>query len=104
MAFHIRLARPPGLTEHLVDVLAAEPGVTHVVVLPRSARRPGRDTGPSGPGPSGPGLSGTGPLGPGPFDAVQFDVPRRAANAVLGHLRAIRDDGGSSIAIVDIDA
>jgi len=119
MAFHIRLASPPDLTEHLVDLLAAESGVTHVVVLPGSARRPGRDTVLSDTGlsntvlsktgPSGPGLSGTGPFGPGPsstgpFDAVQFDVPRRSANAVLGHLRGIRDDGGSSIAIVDIDA
>jgi uncharacterized hydrophobic protein (TIGR00271 family) len=119
MAFHIRLASPPDLTEDLVDALAAESGVTHVVVLPGSARRPGRDTGrsntaPSGPEPSGTVLSDTGPFGtgpsgpvlsdPGPFDAVQFDVPRRSANAVLGHLRAIRDGGGSSIAIVDIDA
>jgi uncharacterized hydrophobic protein (TIGR00271 family) len=114
MAFHIRLASPPDLTEHLVDVLAAESGVTHVVVLPGSARRPGRDTVLSSTGPSGPelpgiglpgiGLPGPGPFGPGPFDAVQFDVPRRSANAVLGHLRAVRDDGGSSIAIVDIDA
>jgi uncharacterized hydrophobic protein (TIGR00271 family) len=114
MAFHIRLASPPDLTEHLVEVLAAESGVSHVVVLPGSARRLGRDTvqsttGPYNTGLSGPGLSSTGPYGagspdPGPFDAVQFDVPRRSANAVLGHLRAIRDDGGSSIAIVNIDA
>ncbi len=114
MAFHIRLASPPDLTEYLVDVLAAESGVTHVVVLPGSARRPGRhtaltntgltNTGLTNTGSSGPGPFGRGPSATGAFDAVQFDVPRRSANAVLGHLRAIRDGGGSPIAIVDIDA
>ncbi len=119
MAFHIRLASPPDLTEHLVEALAAESGVTHVVVLPGSARRPRRGTVSSGTvssgtvssgtvssgtGPPGTGPSGTGSSGTGPFDAVQFDVPRRSANAVLGHLGAIRDDRGSSIAIENVDA
>jgi uncharacterized hydrophobic protein (TIGR00271 family) len=129
MAFHVRLASPPDLTEQLIEVLAAESGVTHVVVLPGSARRPGRDAVPSATVPSAAGSSGTGRhvmgppvmgppvmgppvmgppvMGPpetGPFDAVQFDVPLRSANAVLGHLRAIRDHHGSSIAIQNVDA
>lgn len=93
MAFHVRLASSPDLTEHLVDMLAVEPGVTHVVVLPGSARRPGGDTA----------RLTTGPPGSARFDAVRFDVPNRSANAVFGHLRAIRDSS-SSIAIVDVDA
>ena len=41
MTFHIRLASPPDLTVPLDDLLAAESGVTHVVVLPGSTRRGG---------------------------------------------------------------
>jgi uncharacterized hydrophobic protein (TIGR00271 family) len=92
MAYHIRLASPPDLTEHLVEVLAAESGVTNVVVVPGCARRPGTGTGPSS------------TAGTGDFDAVQFDVPRRSANAVLRHLRAIGDEGGIPIAIENVDA
>jgi uncharacterized hydrophobic protein (TIGR00271 family) len=114
MAFHVRLASPPDLTEQLVEELAAESGVTHVVVLPGSARRPGRDAVPSATVPSAAGSSATGrhvtgppdtgPPDTGPFDAVQFDVPLRSANVVLGHLGAIRDQHGSSIAIQNVDA
>jgi len=109
MAFHVRLASPPHLTEQLVEVLAEESGVTHVVVLPGSALQPGRDTVPAAAVPSAavPSAAGRHVMGPsdtGPFDAVQFDVPLRSANAVLGHLGAIRDHHGSSIAIQNVDA
>jgi uncharacterized hydrophobic protein (TIGR00271 family) len=109
MAFHIRLASPPGLTEHLVEVLGAESGVTHVVVLPGCARRPGRAPVPSSPASFSPASFSpasfsTAASGPELFDAVQFDVPSRSANAVLGHLQAIRDEHGSSIAVENVDA
>src|ERR1700730_10562731 len=114
MAFHVRLASPPHLTEQLVEVLAEESGVTYVVVLPGSALQPGRDTVPAAavPAPAVPAAavpSATdrhvmGPSDTGPFDAMQFDVPLRSANAVLGHLGAIRDHHGSSIAIQNVDA
>ena len=56
MTFHVRLVSPPDLTEHLVDVLLADPGVSNVVVLSGSARRPDGD-------------------------AVQFDVLARSARS-----------------------
>jgi uncharacterized hydrophobic protein (TIGR00271 family) len=60
---HVRVASPPGLTPGLADQLAADPGVTNLVVQPGAAREP----------------SG---------DAVEFDLSRAAANPVLDRLRA----------------
>jgi uncharacterized hydrophobic protein (TIGR00271 family) len=79
MTLHVRVISPPGLTEHLVGVLTAEPGVCNVVVLAGSARRP-------------------------EGDAVHFDVPDRCADAVLRRLRGFRDHGSGPIAIENVDA
>lgn len=79
MTFHIRLVSPDNLTEHLVDVLLAESGVSNLVVLTGSARRPDGD-------------------------AVQFDVPARSANFVLRRLEAFTDDRRGSITIESVDA
>jgi uncharacterized hydrophobic protein (TIGR00271 family) len=79
MTFHIRLVSPDNLTEHLVDVLLADSGVSNLVVLTGSARRPDGD-------------------------AVQFDVPARSANFVLRQLEAFADDRRGSITIESVDA
>jgi uncharacterized hydrophobic protein (TIGR00271 family) len=78
VTFHVRVVSPPDLTEQLVDVLAADPGVVNVVVIAGSARPDG--------------------------DAVQFDVLARSANSVIGQLRALRDDRSGTIAITSVDA
>jgi uncharacterized hydrophobic protein (TIGR00271 family) len=79
MTFHIRLVSPGNLTEHLVDALLAEAGVSNLVVLNGSARRPDGD-------------------------AVQFDVPARSANSVLRQLEAFAGDRRGSITIESVDA
>jgi hypothetical protein len=79
MTFHIRLVSPDNLTEHLVDVLLADSGVSNLVVLTGSARRPDGD-------------------------AVQFDVPARSANFVLRQLEAFAEDRRGSITIESVDA
>ena len=79
MTFHIRLVSPPGLTEHLVEVLLADPGVSNVVVLTAAARRPDGD-------------------------AVGFDVLARSANSVLRQLEAFADDRRGPVTIEAVDA
>ena len=79
MTFHIRLISPGNLTEHLVDVLLADPGVSNLVVLTGSARRPDGD-------------------------AVQFDVPARSANVVLRRLEAFDGDRRGPITVQSVDA
>ncbi len=79
MTFHIRLVSPGDLTEHLVDLLLADSGVSNLVVLTGSARRP-------------------------EGDAVQFDVPARSANVVLRRLEAFTDDRRGPITIQSVDA
>lgn len=79
MTLHVRVVTPPDVTELLVDVLVADSGVSNVVVLTGSARRPDGD-------------------------AVHFDVLTRSANSVLGQLRALQDDHRSSIVIENVDA
>jgi uncharacterized hydrophobic protein (TIGR00271 family) len=79
MTLHVRMVSPPDLTELLADVLMADSGVSNVVVLTGSARRPDGD-------------------------AVHFDVLPRSANSVLGQLRALQGDGRSSIVIENVDA
>ena len=79
MTLHVRVVTPPDVTELLVDVLVADSGVSNVLVLTGSARRP---------------------VG----DAVHFDVLTRSANSVLGQLRALQDDHRNSIVIENVDA
>ncbi len=79
MTFHVRLVSPGDLTEHLVDVLLADSGVSNLVVLTGSARRPDGD-------------------------AVQFDVLARSANVVLRQLEALQDDRRGSITVESVDA
>jgi uncharacterized hydrophobic protein (TIGR00271 family) len=77
MTFHVRLVSPPDQTDGLVEMLAADSGVSNLVVLPGSARRPDGD-------------------------AVQFDVHTRSANSVFRRLEAVRaDDGGIAVRQVD---
>jgi uncharacterized hydrophobic protein (TIGR00271 family) len=79
MTFHVRVVSPSGLTERLVDMLVAEPGVSNVVIMAGSARRPDGD-------------------------AVQFDVLTRSAGSALRHLRALCDERPCSIAVQNVDA
>jgi uncharacterized hydrophobic protein (TIGR00271 family) len=79
MTFHVRLVSPGDLTEHLVDVLLADSGVSNVVVLAGSARRPDGD-------------------------AVQFDVLARSADSVLRHLETFADYRRGSITVDSVDA
>jgi uncharacterized hydrophobic protein (TIGR00271 family) len=79
MTFHVRLVSPGDLTEHLVDVLLTDSGVSNVVVLTGSARRPDGD-------------------------AVQFDVLARSADSVLRHLETFAGDRRGSITVDSVDA
>ncbi len=79
MTFYVRLVSPGDLTEHLVDVLLANCGVSNMVVLTGSGWRPDGD-------------------------AVQFDVPVRSANVVLRQLEAFAGDRRGSISIESLDA
>ena len=79
MTFHVRLVSPADRTEHLVDVLLTDSGVSNVVMLPGSARRPDGD-------------------------AVQFDVLPRSANVVLRQLEAFAGDRRGPITVESVDA
>ncbi len=79
MTFHVRLVSPPDQTEGLVRVLAADAGVSNLVVLPGTARRPDGD-------------------------AVQFDVRSRSANSVFRHLEAFQADHSGAVGIKQVDA
>jgi uncharacterized hydrophobic protein (TIGR00271 family) len=79
MTFHVRLVSPGDLTEHLVDVLLADSGVSNVVVLAGSGRRPDGD-------------------------AVQFDVLARSADSVLRQLETFADDRRGPITVDSVDA
>lgn len=78
MTFHVRLVSPQDRTDGLAEALAADAGVSNLVVLRGSAWGRG--------------------------DAVQFDVRPRSANSVFRHLRAFRDDHGGPVAIEYVDA
>jgi len=78
MTFRIRLVSPPSLTEHLVEVLLAEPGVSNVVVLTAAARRPDGD-------------------------AVGFDVLARSANVMLRQLEAFAGDRRGPVTIESVE-
>jgi uncharacterized hydrophobic protein (TIGR00271 family) len=73
VAFHLRIVASGDLTERIVAFLAAEPGVSNLVVIPRAGRQP-------------------------EGDAVQCDVSSAAANSVLTQLRTIRGDGEAGTA------
>ena len=79
MIFHVRLVSPPGQTEGLVGRLAANAGVSNLVVLPGMARRPDGD-------------------------AVQFDVRSRSANSVFRHLEAFQAGHSGAVGIKQVDA
>ena len=79
MTFHVRLVSAPDRTGELVEALAADTGVSNLVVLPGAAH-----------GPAG--------------DAVQFDVRPRSANAVFRHLQAYEHDHSGTVAIEYVDA
>jgi len=73
------MVSPPELTEVLADALIADSGVSNLVVLTGSARRPDGD-------------------------AVHFDVLARSANSVLRQVQALQGDHRSSILIESVDA
>ena len=79
MTFHLRVVTTGEVTERVVALLAAEPGVSNLVVLPGAARRPAGD-------------------------AVQCDVRSSAANSVLTRLKACCDPGAGPVAIEVVDA
>jgi len=73
------MVSPPELTEVLADALIADSGVSNLVVLTGSARRPDGD-------------------------AVHFDVLDRSANSVLRQVQALQGDHRGSILIESVDA
>lgn len=79
MTFHLRVIAPGDLTERIVAFLAAEPGVSNVVLLPGAGRRP-------------------------EGDVVQCDLRSSGANAVLRQLRALRDDRSGPVTVEVVDA
>ena len=79
MTLHVRMVSPPDLTELLAAALIADSGVSNLVVLTGSARRPDGD-------------------------AVHFDVHVRSANSVLRQVRELQGDHPSSIVIENVDA
>jgi uncharacterized hydrophobic protein (TIGR00271 family) len=78
MTYHVRVVSPPDRTDDLLETLAAEAGVSNLLVFRGAAQ----------------GLDG---------DAVQFDVRPRSANSVFRHLQAVRHDG-STVAVDYVDA
>ncbi len=79
MTFHVRLVSVPDRTSELVEALAADAGVSNLLVLPGVAH-------------------GTA------SDAVQFDVRPRSANAVFRYLQAFEHDYSGTVAIDNVDA
>jgi hypothetical protein len=79
MTFHVRLVSLPDRTNHLVQALAADAGVSNLLVLSGAAREPDGD-------------------------AVQFDVQPRSANSVFGNLRTFQHDRSGTVAVEYLDA
>jgi uncharacterized hydrophobic protein (TIGR00271 family) len=79
MTFHVRLVSVPDRTHDLVEALAADAGVSNLLVLPGAARGPASD-------------------------AIQFDVRSRSANSVFRHLQAFQHDNGGTVAVDYVDA
>jgi uncharacterized hydrophobic protein (TIGR00271 family) len=76
---HVRVVSPAAVTGRLVEGLAADPGVTNLVVLRAAATRPDGD-------------------------AVQFDVHASSANPVLARLGDLGLHRESSVIIETVDA
>jgi uncharacterized hydrophobic protein (TIGR00271 family) len=76
---HVRVVSPAEVTERLVGVLAADPGVINLVVMRAAA------TGPDG-------------------DAVQFDLTSASANSVLKQLRELGLNRYSPVILETVDA
>ena len=79
MTFHVRLVSWPDRTHDLVEALAANAGVSNLLVLPGAARGPASD-------------------------AVQFDVRPRSANSVFRQLQTFQHDHGGTVAVDYVDA
>jgi hypothetical protein len=79
MTFHVRLVSVPDRTSELVEALAAEAGVSNLLVLSGAARGPASD-------------------------AIQFDVRPRSANSVFRYLQAFQHDRGGTVAVDYVDA
>ena len=69
----------PDRTHDLVEALAADTGVSNLLVLSGAARGPASD-------------------------AIQFDVRPRSANSVFRHLQTLQNDRGGTVAIDYVDA
>jgi uncharacterized hydrophobic protein (TIGR00271 family) len=76
---HVRVVSPAEVTEQLVGMLTADPGVVNLVVARAAAMRPGGD-------------------------AVQFDVTSASANSVLQHLRDLGLSRHSPVILDTVDA
>jgi uncharacterized hydrophobic protein (TIGR00271 family) len=79
MTFHVRLVSAPDRTRELVEALAADSGVSNLLVLPGAAVGPASD-------------------------AIQFDLRSRSANSVFRHLQAFQHDRGGTFAVDYVDA
>jgi uncharacterized hydrophobic protein (TIGR00271 family) len=79
VTFHLRVVTTGAVTERVVALLAAEPGVSNLVVLAGAARRPAGD-------------------------AVQCDVRSSAANSVITRLKAACEPDVGPVAIEVVDA
>jgi uncharacterized hydrophobic protein (TIGR00271 family) len=79
MTFHVRLVSPPDQTKDLVGLLAADAGVSNLVVLPGAAQRPAGD-------------------------AVQFDVRSGSANSVFRELKAYQAEHSGTAGVKQVDA
>lgn len=75
---HVRVVSPSDVTERLLPVLLAEPGVLNLAVARASVRNPDGD-------------------------AIQFDVVQATANPVLAQLRRFGVDQRGSISIESVD-
>jgi uncharacterized hydrophobic protein (TIGR00271 family) len=75
---HLRIIVPADRSAEVVDLLERDPGVTHVVVLPRAARQPAGDL-------------------------ILCDVVREAASEVLDTLRRMGLDRVGAITVDELD-
>jgi uncharacterized hydrophobic protein (TIGR00271 family) len=76
---HVRVVSPAEVTDRLVGMLTADPGVINLVVIRAAATRPAGD-------------------------AVQFDLTSASANSVLQRLRDLGLNQRSSVIIETVDA
>lgn len=76
---HVRVITPKRVTDQVMDALAEDDAVTHVILLPDAARSPRGDV-------------------------IEFDVVREGASAVLDRLRAFGIDDDGAIVVERVDA